>query len=30
MDAKGHAAIVTGGGAGLGAETAAQLAAAGA
>ena len=30
MDPKGHAAIVTGGGAGLGAETAAQLAAAGA
>jgi NAD(P)-dependent dehydrogenase (short-subunit alcohol dehydrogenase family) len=30
MDAKGHAAIVTGGGSGLGAETAAQLAAAGA
>jgi NAD(P)-dependent dehydrogenase (short-subunit alcohol dehydrogenase family) len=30
MDPKGHAAIVTGGGSGLGAETAAQLAAAGA
>ena len=30
MDAKGHAAVVTGGGSGLGAETAAALAAAGA
>jgi NAD(P)-dependent dehydrogenase (short-subunit alcohol dehydrogenase family) len=30
MDPKGHAAVVTGGGSGLGAETAAQLAAAGA
>ena len=30
MDANGHAAVVTGGGSGLGAETAVQLASAGA